>query len=77
MDAKDLPLPEGYSKQTGGAWRKGYAAYINGKTKETCPYGFKIMRHTSSFNVYRSAWLKGWETAKNESNNRPSPNLGN
>lgn len=66
MEAKDLPLPEGYSKQTGGAWRKGYAAYVNGKTKGMCPYGRKIMRNPSFYNVYRTAWLKGWEEAKSE-----------
>jgi ribosome modulation factor len=69
MDAKDIPLPEGYSKQTGGAWRKGYAAYVNGKSKIACPYGYNMMRNTSKFNVYRSAWLAGWEKAKDESDN--------
>ena len=69
MDAKDLPLPEGYSKQTGGAWRKGYASYVNGETKERCPYRGKLMNSPSRYNVYRTAWLKGWEKANNESNN--------
>lgn len=69
MDTKDISLPEGYSKQTGGAWRKGYVAYVNGKTKDSCPYGYNIMRHTSHFNVYRLAWLNGWEKAKSESDN--------
>ena len=68
MNAKDLPLPEGYSKQTGGAWRKGYVSYVNGETKERCPY-YTAMKSTSRFNVYRTAWLKGWEKAKDESNN--------
>ena len=38
MDPKNIPLPKGYSYQTGGAWRKGYAAFFNGKPKEDCPH---------------------------------------
>ena len=67
MGAKDIPLPEGYSKQTGGAWRKGYVAYMSGKSKVACPYGYNIMRRPGKFNVYRSAWLAGWKKAHDES----------
>jgi len=66
MDAKGIPLPEGYSKQTGGAWRKGYAACVNGEAKETCPYAIGKARFGI---LYKYAWLAGWEKAKDESNN--------
>lgn len=73
MNAKDIALPEGFSKQTGGAWRKGYAAYVNGKTKEMCPYKLNAMSRTSFYVVYKKAWLEGWEKAKDESDHSRKP----
>ena len=64
INAKDIPLPKGYSRQTGGAWRKGFAAFINRQDKETCPYQQGLRRLGRFGIVYKKAWLAGWKEAE-------------
>jgi len=58
-DYTDIPMPKEMNKKIGNAWRKGYAAFLNEKTKRDCPYTRARMSM-----AYCRAWDTGWETAK-------------
>lgn len=58
-----------------GAWRKGYAAALEGKPKSACPYnrfataGYSKGRRGPTFERgFASAWRDGWEVGKTEVN---------
>jgi ribosome modulation factor len=61
VDYTDIPLPKEMNKRIGNAWRKGYAAFQNNKSKKDCPYSRSHMSR-----AYYNSWVRGWDTAKSE-----------
>jgi len=63
VDYTDIPIPKDVTEKMTTSWRKGYAAFLNNKHKNDCPYRFSRMAR-----AYYFAWNRGWDTAKEQAN---------